>query len=293
MANLFGMINMLSPKRKGRITGSVVGAILGVNKYKSADDVMRDMVRAYHGAPREFEGNVATEYGSFNEDGAIFDFVMECGFDVIQNERFFIHPEYDWLGATPDGIVGDDAVIEVKCPFGKRDATSADNFLGISGLPHYYAQMQIEMACTGRSKCYFYQWATKANQIEIVRFDKNWFDDALPKLKAFHDKYLKEIDNEDHLKPKRKIVDDKEAIKLADEYESVKNLIDELTKRSKEIINRLVEISGEKDAEINGHKLTRVEREGAVSYAKAIKKYAPDADLEQFRGAPTSYWRLS
>lgn len=284
---------MLSPKRTGRVTGSVVGAILGVNKYKSADDVLRDMVRAYHGAEPEFNGNVATEYGNFNEDGAIFDFVMESGFNTKKNEEFFIHPEHDWLGATPDGLVGGDALIEVKCPFGKRAATSTEEFLPISEQPHYHAQMQIEMACAGRSKCYFYQWSGKATQVEVVEFDTAWFDDALPKLNAFHERYLKEIDNREHLEPKRKVVDDEEAIKLIEEYEALKNLIDELTKRSKVIIERLVEISGEKDSEINGHKLTRVEREGAVSYAKAIKKYAPDADLEQFRGAPTTYWRLS
>ena len=39
------------------------------------------------------------------------NFVEECG--------FIVHPEHDWLGgASPDGLVLDNTVLEIKCPFG-------------------------------------------------------------------------------------------------------------------------------------------------------------------------------
>ena len=57
-------------QRVGRVTGSNVGAVLGVNPYKTPDDVIRQMVRDYHGADPEFKGNAATCWGSFNEEGA-------------------------------------------------------------------------------------------------------------------------------------------------------------------------------------------------------------------------------
>ena len=44
--------------RKGRVTGSSVGSILGLNPWATSDDVMRRMVREYHGAESEFKGNV-------------------------------------------------------------------------------------------------------------------------------------------------------------------------------------------------------------------------------------------
>ena len=56
--------------RKGRVTGSMVGAILDIAPYMTRDQALRSMVRAYHGAPSEFTGNVATEYGNKNEEGA-------------------------------------------------------------------------------------------------------------------------------------------------------------------------------------------------------------------------------
>jgi len=46
--------------REGRVTGSSVGAILGLSPFMAPDDVMRRMVREYHGAEAEFQGNSAT-----------------------------------------------------------------------------------------------------------------------------------------------------------------------------------------------------------------------------------------
>ena len=48
-------------KRIGRVTGSNVGAILGLNPYKTADDVLREMVRAYHGAVSPRQGSPKKE----------------------------------------------------------------------------------------------------------------------------------------------------------------------------------------------------------------------------------------
>ena len=68
--------------RKGRITASSVGSIMGLAPYGSRADVMRRMVREYHNAPQEFTGNAATEYGTFHEQLAVLDFEMETGLKV-------------------------------------------------------------------------------------------------------------------------------------------------------------------------------------------------------------------
>ena len=80
-------------KRKGRVTGSRVGAILGLNPWQTREDVMRAMVREYHGAPSEFEGNVATEHGKAHEEEATLDFTLETGLDV---EETGFHTFEDW-----------------------------------------------------------------------------------------------------------------------------------------------------------------------------------------------------
>ena len=47
--------------RIGRLTGSNIGAALGLTPWKTPDDLIRQMVREYHGAEPEFVGNAATE----------------------------------------------------------------------------------------------------------------------------------------------------------------------------------------------------------------------------------------
>ena len=281
---------MLSPKRTGRITGSNVGAILGLNPYRTADDVLRDMVRAFHGAEREFTGNIATQYGNNNEANAMFNFNLYNEVNATANEDFFIHPDYDWLGATPDGFTNDDGLIEIKCPYGKRNGGL---FKPLSEQLHYKAQMQIEMACTGKEHCYFYQWSLNICNRKVVRYDPEWFAVALPVLRDFHQRYLSELSNPDHLHPRRKFIENFEAKMLLVEYKELQDAIDQATERKKEVLEQIVIMAGGVDAEICGHKLTSVEREGSVSYAKALKQYAPDADLEPFRGKATAYWKLS
>jgi putative phage-type endonuclease len=74
-------------------------------------------------------------------------------FDVDVYEVGFIdHPEIAMSGASPDGYVGSDGLLEVKCP---NTATHLDTLLG-SGVPaKYVTQMQWQMACTGRQWCDF------------------------------------------------------------------------------------------------------------------------------------------
>ena len=269
--------------RKGRITGSRIGAILGLSPWQTRDDVLRAMVREYHGAPSEFTGNIATEYGNRNEATARMTFEMSTGLDV-QETGF--HTYEDWAGASPDGLIGTDAVLEIKCPFkGIRKA--------LSDQPHYMAQLQWELLCTGRKKAYFYQWQPDDDTLNIVHQDQVWLDHALPEARQFYAFYLSELDNPDHLAPLRIELNTQEACLLVAEMDEMKDARDRADERMKEIMARLVDMTGGKDALVGGRKLTRVEKAGSVSYAKALKAIAPKADLEPYRGAATSYWKIT
>lgn len=278
-------------KRIGKVTGSNVGAILGMNPYKDADDVLRQMVREYHGAEPEFVGNRATEWGSFNEEGAQAEYTMETG-RVVQETGFHVDPGADWLGASPDGLVGDDGVVEIKCPFGQRDK-NPPQFKTAEQQPHYWAQMQVEMVCTDRQWCDFYQWAPHGSRLERVYFDPEWWQEAKPLLSEFHKRYLEELDNPDHLEPKRVEIETLKADRLIQEHEELAEAMEQAAARKKAIMEELVKMAGERNAIICGHKLTRVERQGSVAYAKVVKKYCPDVDLEPFRGKPSVSWRLT
>jgi len=144
--------------RRGRITASSVGAILGNSPNATRADVMRRMVREWHGAENEFTGNIATEYGQRNEAGALAEYMMDTGNKV---EAVGFITREDWAGASPDGLIGADGLLEIKCPFGLRDAPSPVPFKSLADQQHYYDQVQFQLWVTGRDWCAFYQWAPK------------------------------------------------------------------------------------------------------------------------------------
>ena len=272
--------------RKGRITGSMVGAALGLDPNTSRDEAMRRMVRAYQGLPSEFEGNIATTWGTNHEDEAREAFEYDQGVKVV-SASFVVHPKLEWLGASPDGYVRDYALLEIKCPYGLRDKPKPAGFKSINIQPHYYAQMQIQMFCADRVSCYFWQWTPHDQQLEIVDYDPKWVEVNLPKLEAFYNEFLAICDEglEEKLDLDTPILRQRLA-----EYDDLAKQIEEAEARRKEILNALVFETACQDAVICGRKLTKVEKAGSVSYASAIKELAPGADLEKWRGKPSSYW---
>lgn len=279
--------------RKGRITGSNVGAALGINPWKTPKDLIRQMVREFHGAEPEFTGNIATEYGSLHEPLAVFEYFAKTG-EQPQECGFFVHPVLEWLGASPDGLLENGGTLEVKCPFGLRNKKGAELvFKTAKEQPHYYAQTQIEMACAQRKWAHFYQWTPNGDNLETVHLDQEWLDENLPKLEEFYNLFLSEIDNPEHLTPKAVDIDSPEAYELLQEYDKLKEEIDNATARTKEIIEQLAKITGGANATLFGRKFTKVVREGSISYAKVVKDHAPDVDLEPYRGKPSEYWKIS
>ena len=69
---------------------------------------------------------------------------------VVDPVGFVDHPHIGMAGASPDGLVGDDGLVEIKCP---NTATHIDALLGSAIPGKYLTQMQWQMACTGRQWC--------------------------------------------------------------------------------------------------------------------------------------------
>ena len=280
--------------RKGRVTGSIVGAILGNAPYMTREQAMRSLVRDALGAEREFTGNVATEWGTHNEDGALFDFQLETG--LIVKPAPFIKYD-DWAGASPDGFVSDGALIEIKCPYGIKDKPAPVPFKLIPELsqPHYYDQMQFQMYVSGVDKCHFWQWTPHGTSHEIIDANQDWRDENLPILRQFYAEFLYELENnaDEYLGELRVNIDTPKASKMVEEYDDIAEQLELLAERKKELLDEMVDMAGSKDACIAGRKLTLVEKSGAISYAKAVKELCPKADLEKWRGKPSSFWKFS
>ena len=274
--------------RKGRVTGSMVGAILGLDINTSRDEAMRRMVRAYQGLPSEFTGNIATQWGTNHETEAREDFEYDQEM-TVEPATFVVHPTLPWLGASPDGYLSFDALIEIKCPFGLRDKLKPVPFKTIEQQPHYYAQMQIQMLVTGRELCYFWQWTPNDYHLTLVKFDPAWIVENLPKLEAFYQEFLRACEE---VSDEKLVIDNPILRQQLAEYDDLAKEIEAAEARRKAILDQLVFESAGEDAVICGRKLTKVERAGSVSYAAVVKEHLPSLDLEKYRGKPSSYWTL-
>lgn len=285
--------HLTDPLRNLRVTASMVGAILGNNPWMSRDDAMRSMVRDALGAEREFQGNIATDWGNANEPNAIMEFEMETGLKVEKAK--FVTRE-DWAGCSADGWCSDGFGLETKCPFGLRDKDAPVPFKNVRQQPHYCDQVQFSLWVTDADGWYFAQWTPNDFMHVQERQDLTWQDHNLPRLRQFHAEFLDIIADPklaaDYLAPKRVIIDTPEAAKMVREYDELSEAIERATERKKDLLADMVKLAGEKNADFAGRKLTLTEKAGSISYAKAIKSIAPEADLEEWRGKPSKYWGL-
>ncbi|KAE9524511.1 hypothetical protein AGLY_015099 [Aphis glycines] len=95
--------------RNSRLTASNFGKVckhrVSTSRANTVKNILYDI----------FQGNSATRYGNKNEPMAKRDF--EKKFDVkIETAGLFIHTKLNYLAASPDGLIGKDAIVEMKCP---------------------------------------------------------------------------------------------------------------------------------------------------------------------------------
>ena len=281
-------------QRRGKVTASAVGGILGLSPFVTREDVMRRMVREALGAEPEFVTNVAVEWGTNNEDGAVIEFRLETGLDVAPAPFVLFDDGSDWLGASPDGYTSDGGLVEVKAPYSLRKADRPAPFKPLADQPHYAAQVQVQLYVTGREHCWFYQWCPSDTRLERVERDDAWLNANIPALRQFHAQFLDEVANNaaEHLAPKRLEIDTPEAHKMVAEWEELREQIANAQERQRDLLDAIVGMAGGKDALFAGRKLTCVEREGAVAYAKVVKEHLPTLDLSGYRGKASRFWRL-
>ena len=276
--------------RIGNVTGSTVGAILGVSPLRKRDDIMRSMVREFNGSLSEFIGNIATEYGIRNEHLARVDYELN-GFGKVTGTGF--HKFEDWLGASPDGLVGADGLIEIKCPYSMRDIKKPI-FKTIDEQPHYYAQIQIQLLVTGRKWCDFVQWNRHDFSVTRVEVSTDWLNENLPKLRRFYDDYLIERTAphcEKHLKARHETIENEMIQHRVEEYISLKKEIKARQALVDLLLDQIISDCKENESLINGHKLTHVHCK-KVSYSRALNDLLPDADLSEYETV-SSYWKLT
>jgi putative phage-type endonuclease len=137
--------------RLGRVTASRVSEVCAKTKsggYGSgrANLMAELLVERLTGVPTETYVNAAMAWGTTQEPNARAAYVFMTDNDVTQ-VAFIEHPTIEWCGASPDGLVGDDGMLEIKCP---NTATHIETLIEQKIPLKYIQQMQWQLACSGR-----------------------------------------------------------------------------------------------------------------------------------------------
>lgn len=164
-------------ERLGKVTASKIADIIA--RTKTGFSTSRDNYKAQlvteilTGVPYEGYKSAAMQDGIDREPAARATYA-ERSFEPVTEIAFVVHPAISRSGASPDGLVGDDGLVEIKCPL----TATHINYLIADVVPEKYVpQMQWQMACTGRQWCDFVS-----------------FDDRLPeKMRLF----VKRVDRDD------------------------------------------------------------------------------------------------
>lgn len=141
--------------RLGRVTASRVSDIIAKTKTGSAASranyAAELIAERLTGMPQERYQNSAMEWGIQTEPEAraAYEFYRDV---TVEEVGFIPHPDIPMSGASPDGLVGDNGLVEIKCP---NLATHISTLL-IPAVPrNYMTQIHWQMACTGRQWCDF------------------------------------------------------------------------------------------------------------------------------------------
>ena len=142
--------------RLGKVTASRIKDVLAETR-SGAPSKMRDRYLAelaldrLTGQPREGYTNAAMQWGTDTEPQACAMYALTFG-EMLEEVGFVPHPTIAQAGASPDRLVGDDGLVEVKCP---ESHTHMDTLVKGKVPSQYVHQMQWQMACTGREWCDF------------------------------------------------------------------------------------------------------------------------------------------
>lgn len=289
--------------REERVTGSIIGAILGVSPFTKPYDIFKRKVNK-----EQVPDNAAMAYGRALEDLAKEELEQSLGLEILP-AGIISHPEYPWLAATPDGIIERAhgiEVVEIKCPYSRRNGGTFDS---IEALPWYYAQVQYEMFVYGASSCHFYQWAPWGDRYECVDFSQEFIDETLPTLKAFHsamisamagDKTIDEayLEYVQHMTDVEGFIDDVSDFidgfeSVAAELSSVSDEIKALQEREKSLKLRLHEVTKGMPVRIGQYNYIKVERKGSVDYDAILRENGlENIDLNKYRKDPSVSFQL-
>lgn len=141
--------------RVGKVTASRVADLMAKTKSgysTSRANYMAELIcERLTGEPSAGFTSAAMQWGTDTEPMAreAYEFLFARN---VEQTGLVVHPSIPDFGASPDGLIGQHGLLEIKCP---NTATHIETLLSEAVPGKYITQMQAQMACTGRAWCDF------------------------------------------------------------------------------------------------------------------------------------------
>jgi putative phage-type endonuclease len=186
-----------SALRVGKVTGSRTAEVCA--EIKKGEAASRRNYRAeiiaetLTGQPADTYISKEMQWGIDTEPFARAAYELECDATVDSGIGFAVHPRIKRFGASPDGLVGNDGLVELKCP---NTATHIDYILSGIVPAEYKAQMLSEMACSERQWCDFVSFDPRLPrrlQLFVRRFARD--DARILEIETKVEQFLAEVDD--------------------------------------------------------------------------------------------------
>ena len=132
------------------------------------------------------------QWGVDNEDAARAAYEIKTG-NMVDEIAFVPHPDIDMSGCSPDGLVGDYGLLEIKCP---NTINHIEIMMNESPPEKWMIQMQWQMACTARDWCDFVSFDPRMPpemNLVIIRVDRD--DTMIAKLEDEVKIFLRELED--------------------------------------------------------------------------------------------------
>lgn len=144
------------------------------------------------GSPYQGFTSAAIEWGKATEPQAraAYEFAQDVTVELV---GYVTHPTIPRAGASPDGYVGHDGLVEFKCP---NTSTHLETLLGQNVPEKYMKQMQWQMACTGRQWCDFVSFDPRVPERMTMLVERVQRDNKLiAELEREAREFLAELDD--------------------------------------------------------------------------------------------------
>ena len=176
--------------RLGKVTASKMSDVLskgrGTAPSKTAETYMMELIaEKLTGQSKPFFENDAMRWGTETEPQARAMYSINNDFVHVEEVAFVEHNEF--IGISPDGLVGDDGLLEIKCP---TSVTQIKRALSDDYAVDYYEQIQCQLWVTERKWCDFVSFDPRLDcaagylQQRVMR-DEKFIADMQVKTYAF------------------------------------------------------------------------------------------------------------